>query len=112
MSNICLTILLSSAPFAGATLFDVLFWCSKGGITITRRSCITTYKAESDGLGEVGCISTEMHVTPAERSEPGDCTLLPPSRSRASKMHESVLTSRKRLVYLLADSHKICPYMV
>jgi len=28
--------------------------------------------ASSDGLGEVGSISTEMHVTPAERSEPGD----------------------------------------
>ena len=29
-------------------------------------------RAGSDGLGEVGSISTEMHVTPAERSEPGD----------------------------------------
>ena len=50
-------------------------------------------RAGSDGLGEVGGISSEMHVTPAERSEPGVMTTLPPSRSRASKMHESVLTS-------------------
>ena len=51
---------------------------------------MTTYRAGGDGLGEVGSISAEMHVTPAERSEPGDCTHLFPSRSRASKMHESV----------------------
>ena len=43
-------------------------------------------------------ISTEMQITPAERSEPGDCARLPPSRSRASKMHESVANFQPREV--------------
>ncbi len=59
-------------------------------MTRNRRSWLTTNKARNDGLVEVVSISVEMHVTPAERSEPGDCTHLPPSRSRASKMCESV----------------------
>jgi len=62
-------------PTTSQALFDQTFM----------HAIVHSLRADCDGLEEVGSISTEMHVTPAERSEPGGMQPPPPSRSRASK---------------------------